>query len=409
MWCEVVPTRSSIMVASGLLLGCTSDVPVAGDWAGTFRDSAGVVIVDNPQEGVWTPNAQWQLEEDLRIGVVEGDAVRQFESIDDIAIDGSSRIYVLDGSAIRVFEGNGEFVRTIGRSGGGPGELARPSAILIGTGDTIYVPDTRNGRVQRFLIDGTDAGAFPIAMSPGISLAWRIRPDGALIQEVRTLPTASTDAERILLQERGGDGAVLDTLVEMPVGEAMVIQNGAPEMTLFGPEPMWAVLTDGRIATGRSSEYRLEVRSVQGRLERIVQRPFEPRTFSDSDQREFRAQLQEALASQPPSPATDRMLQSLKYADHYPAFAELFGGPKGTIWVRHAKDVSAMDRVDLEALDVRSVGASSYDVFDRAGRYLGVVAVPDWFDPLRSVGGHVYGVGRDDLGVQYVVRLRVIG
>jgi hypothetical protein len=389
-------------------IGCAADSPAPGEWAGAMSDSAGVVIVDNPESGLWTADTQWRLEEDLRIGVTDGDAVRQFDAIDDIAIDGSGRIHVLDGSEVRVFERDGEFVRTYGRPGSGPGELANPSALLPGAADTMFLPDGRNQRVQRFLSDGSDAGAFPIVTNEAISLGWQIRPDGAVLQEVRTLPLTGAGDERVLLLVRGGAGEVLDTVLAMPVGDAMAIRDGQPEMTLFAPEPMWTILTDGRIASGRNSEYRLEVRTADGRLERVVKRPFERRPFSPSDQGEFRAMLRESLEGGAPSPATDRMLRSMNYADHYPVFAALFSGPDGTIWVQHAKDVSSITVADLEAFDVRAVGASSYDVFDAEGRYLGVIVTPDGFEPLHSEGEHIYGIGRDDLGVQHVVRLRAV-
>src|SRR5690606_18923246 len=106
--------------------------------------------------------------------------------------------------------------------------------------------------------------------------------------------------------------------------------------------------TDGRIASGRNSEYRLELRDAVGTLERIVHRPFERRSFSESEHREFRALLRARFERQPPSPATDRLLRSMKYADHYPAFATLFAGPYGTMWVQHAKDVSSTTVADLE-------------------------------------------------------------
>jgi hypothetical protein len=400
--------REIIAVCGLACIGCGPESTVTRDWSGMVRDSAGVRVLENPASGVWTSETEWRLQEDLRIGVADGDAVRQFEAIDDIAVDGSDRIFVLDGSEIRLFERDGDYIRTIGRSGGGPGELARPSAVLVGRADTIFLPDTRNQRVQRFLSNGSDAGSFTLSPNDGIPLKWRIRPDGALLQEVRTLPSPKPGEERILLLARAGDGEVLDTLVEMPVGDAMVIQNGQPQMRMFAAEPLWTVLTDGRIINGRNSEYRLEVRTVGGILEQIVRRPFQRRSFSESDQRDLRARLRQALGDQPPSPARDRMLESMTYAEHYPVYAELFGGPDGTIWVRHAKDVSSMNDSDLEAFDVRAVGASTYDVFDSEGRFMGVVATPDGFEPLRSRGEYVYGVDRDDLGVENVVRLRVL-
>ncbi len=52
--------------------------------------------------------------------------------------------------------------------------------------------------------------------------------------------------------------------------------------------------------------------------------------------------------------------------------------------------------------------ASGWDVFDRAGRYLGVVNMPPRFQPRLFHEDEIYGVWRDDIDVQYVVRRHVI-
>ncbi len=57
---------------------------------------------------------------------------------------------------------------------------------------------------------------------------------------------------------------------------------------------------------------------------------------------------------------------------------------------------------------IEDFGASGWDVFDRAGRYLGVVNMPPRFQPRLFHEDEIYGVWRDDIDVQYVVRLHVI-
>ncbi len=391
--------RLTILAGATLVAGCQVDSRPAGEWAGQMRDSAGIVVVTNAPTGMWTDETRWGLEEDLRIGTAAGDRAHQFEQVGGVAVDATGAIHVLDGREIRVFDGEGAHLRSMGRAGEGPGELARPSAILIGAGDTIFVPDSRNGRVQLYGPRGDPSGSLPIT-GPGIPLAWGMMPDGTLVQELRT--------DRILILTRKDRENAADTLASTPVGEAMVIREGIPQMTLFGAEPMWVVTTDGRLVTGRTSHLRFEVRTASGRLERVVHTPSQRRPFTDAEQGDFRARLADVYADSPPSPATDRMLRSLEYADHYPTFATLFAGPDESIWVQRAKRVSEMTPLDLEQLDVRAVAAPVFDVFDREGRYLGPLAVPDSFEPLLTVGHHLYGTVRDELGVQYVVRLRVV-
>jgi hypothetical protein len=54
-------------------------------------------------------------------------------------------------------------------------------------------------------------------------------------------------------------------------------------------------------------------------------------------------------------------------------------------------------------------GAREWDVFDSDGRFLGVVTLPHLFSPKLFRGEKIYGIGRDELEVQYVVGLRIVG
>ena len=64
-------------------------------------------------------------------------------------------------------------------------------------------------------------------------------------------------------------------------------------------------------------------------------------------------------------------------------------------------------RVVMELIE--DIGAPDWDVFDSDGRFMGVVTMPNRFAPRAFVGHRIYGVWRDELDVQYVVRLRIVG
>jgi hypothetical protein len=54
------------------------------------------------------------------------------------------------------------------------------------------------------------------------------------------------------------------------------------------------------------------------------------------------------------------------------------------------------------------LGSRAWDVFDADGRYLGVVDMPLRFQPVRFLGNAIYGIQRDELDVQYVVKFQVV-
>ena len=67
---------------------------------------------------------------------------------------------VTGGGQIFVFDSEGGFSRTIGRSGRGPGEFRRMAAIAAGEGDTIFAKDDGNGRLQVLTADGEYIRSF---------------------------------------------------------------------------------------------------------------------------------------------------------------------------------------------------------------------------------------------------------
>jgi hypothetical protein len=99
------------------------------------------------------------------------------------------------------------------------------------------------------------------------------------------------------------------------------------------------------------------------------------------------------------------------FADYFPAFNIIVGsGPNGTIWVQHIQPLSELSEGALAAITGRGgFGGPDWDVFDAQGRFLGVVTMPRDFTPKLFRGDKIYGVWRDELDVQYVLRLRIVG
>lgn len=407
---RMVGMRRLIAVAMVSAAGCSADSRVAREWAGTVYDSARVTVVANPVAGLWTEATAWRLEEELRIGVVDGDPMREFGSIAGLAVDDDGRIYVLDSMAreIRIFDPDGRFVSAFGQRGSGPGELNSPSSVLIGRGDTILVPDVGNGRVQRFLPDGSPAGHSPMDLARGFPLSWATR-DGLLLEELRPHPSSTSGgAPPALVLLRDGGGQVVDTLLEMEESGALQYRNGMAHMVAFSPEPRWTLLEGGRLASGRLSAYRLEMRDPSGRLERVVTKSFERKPLRDSDRRALRERIRASYGRGPLSAEREHMIRTMEFGTHFPAFANLFGGPHGTLWVQRALQVSSFKPDEMASFGLHAIAAPEYDIFDREGRYLGTMTPPRGFDPKLARREHLYGVQRDDLDVQYVVRLRVV-
>ena len=403
-------------------LAATVVIAVAGcggggnAWTGTITDSAGVTVVQNPDQGTWSPSAAWRLEEELRIGETEGSPEYQFGQVGTIGVGSDGSMYVIDVQAqqVRVFSPDGEFLRSFGRPGAGPGEIGAGAAfVLVGAGDTVLVPDLANRRINRYAADGTPLGSVPIEIEKGLPMAFRATPSGQILVQIRSLSLPDRPApdtlDRIVRLTAAGD--VADTLLEFPSGGTLNLGGGTPEINLYAPEPAWDVTDDLHIVYGVNDVYRIGVYGADGELQREITKPFQRQPVSENDREAIMNALTRAWTDAGVPPAMLPQLRSfVHFGEFIPAFASLQVGPRGTLWVQHLQTAAGMTPEELEQFNPQNdLGAPDWDVFDAEGRYLGVVSMPPRFQPRLFKGDRIYGVWLNDLDVQFVTRLKVVG
>ncbi|UCG88707.1 MAG: 6-bladed beta-propeller [Gemmatimonadota bacterium] len=410
-----IRTRAlGVLLALASLTACSD----GGSWTGTVTDSAGVTIVVNTDRGMWGEGEGWTLEEELRIGTIEGDLEYQFGQIGLIAVDSRDRIFVLDMQArdVRVFSSDGTYEQTIAQPGSGPGELgAQIGALFMGPGDTLLIPDLANQRVNRYAPDGTSLGSFPLRLENGLPMSIVATRTGVVAEQVRpiSLPDMPARDSMDFIVTLATDGSVLDTLMRFPPGAALVVDSRGAQRTIFAAEPVWTLSDELELFFGITSEYRISVFDPEGNLRRIVTKPVEPTPVTERDKEMMWEVIEQQIRDAvPPDNFVEFMQQArqtITFAEFFPAFVSMSIGPNGSIWVQHLRPPAEVTEEELETYDMQQdIGSRDWDVFDPDGRYLGVVTMPPRFTPRIILGGKIYGVWRDDLDVQYAVRLRIV-
>ncbi|MCB1671848.1 MAG: peptidyl-alpha-hydroxyglycine alpha-amidating lyase family protein [Gammaproteobacteria bacterium] len=108
------------------------------------------------------------------------EAARPFEHVDtprpaedgrfreptDVAFDSEGNIYISDGyinSRVAKYDANGDWVKSWGEPGRGPGQFRLPHSIVIDSDDNIYVGDRSNSRIQVFDTEGNYLREFSVA------------------------------------------------------------------------------------------------------------------------------------------------------------------------------------------------------------------------------------------------------
>jgi sugar lactone lactonase YvrE len=92
-----------------------------------------------------------------------------FRQPTDIAWDSQGDAYISDGyvnSRVAKFDRKGDWVKSWGEKGSGPGQFNTPHAIAIDRNDLVYVGDRGNRRIQVFDKDGTFIRQFTIDVPP---------------------------------------------------------------------------------------------------------------------------------------------------------------------------------------------------------------------------------------------------
>ena len=219
----------------------------------------------------------------------------------------------------------------------------------------------------------------------------------------------------------GPDGTQQDTLLppgsdfEPPSVELQLTMMDGTTQKFLSRVPLtarhhWALHPNGHFVTGVSSDYRIDLGLDNGVLR--IERAYEPVPVSDAERSYHREDLERGMrVSQP-----DWSWNGPPIPETKPPFRDLATGRDGRIWVTLSTESSSVEneRHDPQNPNSNPVIWRSplrYDVFEPDGTYRGTVVPPEGFSRTpRPVfdGDHVWAVARDELGVERVVRYRIV-
>ena len=177
----------------------------------------------------------------------------------------------------------------------------------------------------------------------------------------------------------------------------------------FSPYFTWTLHPTGHFLKGLSTEYRFELATDDDILR--VERDYDPVPVS-SLERDFAGEMiEQEMREVDPDWAWD----GPPIPDYKPPFMALHAGRDGRIWMHLPTADNIVENEDHDPNDPRSQPVIfrfrvRYDVFEPDGTYLGAVEAPDEFSGSQPVfdGDHVWAVARDELGIERVVRYRIV-
>lgn len=394
--CRFLGAAWTVAAAIALALstvGCASEAPASG-WGGTVDTlSTGQISVNNPQGSLWADGDGWGVNEELRIGTLDGTGPDMFGAITDFEVDEYGRFWVFEGQAqeIRVFDANGRHVRTVGRQGEGPSEFNRVIGMDWGPDGHLWLADPSNNRLS--VVD--TAGVF-VASHPTIGgitvMPWPGGFDDAgLFYTYGIDPTVEDDFALVMVRH-GPDLQPIDSVAppEYPGEREMYELRNEHSWMMTGvpytPSLEWHLTREGTYWAGLTGDYHIFQLSWQGDTLRSVRRDYEPLPVTAADLDQAREDL-EWFIDAGGNPDWSRI------PSNKPAFEEFMFDDEGNLWVQMVAEGDLEGRL--------------FDVFDSQGRYLGEVLLPlsvDFYPAPIIRNGYLYAVTEDELEVPFLVR-----
>ena len=206
--------RSNVILLTLFATVACSEPPVEfADW--TIPVPEGAQVIEYPAVPIEERTERIEFVEDLVIGERGDDLNYVFgRYAPKVTVDSEGRIYALSQgtSEIRVFSDEGEFLRTIGRRGQGPGELTHPVFLTV-AGSTLVASDRRARKVTVWNLEGEYQHDIDLRGGPPRLSGMGI-DDGTFVGRYVTRPVQSESI--VVISRRNAVGEEIHRFVQAP-------------------------------------------------------------------------------------------------------------------------------------------------------------------------------------------------
>ncbi len=335
----------------------------------------GVKVITNPdypRDG----RQVYGFEEEVNIGVEEGDENYMLHYPLDIKVSDGGFIYVMDWKEdyLRVYDKDGKYVRTVASKGRGPGEFESPAYFDFLSDGNIVLMDSRHRRVmildeKRTYIDGFRLEGFTSDLV--VDAQGRLYFARVSAEEVNVIGVAQEIEERLSVFSSDLKGQNLFKYGEFRGKKRITTRtkSGGSMTTAFPYAPItaWTVDKGGKLYAGYNEKYQLRVYTPDGELAFKFGRDFTPVKMMSKNGE-----------------------SSLGY---WPAFVpSILFDDEGNLWLWHYTGKEEQE------------GMYMHDVFSPDGIYIKQVVVPHRIHRIKS--GKAYCIVINEEGFRFIKRFR---
>lgn len=367
------------------------------------ESSARVEVIDDVEHVHNTgtplhPDRSVTFVEELSIGGEEYDMLSRPMSF---IVDQEGCIFISDiqDQTIKVFGPNGDFIRTIGRKGEGPGEFAYLGSQTFLPDGRLLAMDSMTMRLNLFDPEGTCLASHHWTQRPGRLL---YATDSTCVMSVYIFGEGKDPmAERkLFVRKYDFEGNEIRTLGEFKTeemkthtesssgGRSVILGISVPHSphSIFAadqPQPcLYHCVND---------KYMIEVFNDDGKVIRRFDRPYEPLPFTSEDAKKFRSRYEDSTME-----GLKKKVQGMSMPAVKTITPQMLVDDVGNLWVETHEQREEEEKV-----------FTAYDIFNPDGFYEAKV----WTDvkPEIFVKGKMYRMHRDEkTGYSLFKRYRVV-
>jgi len=404
--CEEQPTRATAIVV----------------------DSAGVQVVTNPPGRIEAVE-DWSLSSEPIVEIGGGanpvTPLYQVTAVHPLP-DGSVVVGTDSPPRALVLRADGTIQSSLGREGEGPGEFSSVGSVVSLGDDSLAVWDPNRRRMSVFTIGGEYAREVDLGdvapQSPEAAGSTRVPagfthllplPSGSLVVFVVAVwgpDNVESGVQRLAMVSHRIDAGG-NRLAEYGPFVGMEL-HASPAAGLapfpFGTETFGAVSGDA-LVVGTAETPELRFYAPDGALERIVRWEDRDRTLAGNALLlDFDTWVDAQLARRGPrdEAVLREILEAIPEPERFPAYSGIISDQlSGETWVGEYPGQLGMMGLTPE---VRPMPSRQWLAFEADGTLIATVQVPPGFDPRALLEGRVWGVFRDELGVESVRAYEIV-
>ena len=338
-----------------------------------------------------------KFEKDFEIGGDVEDDNYLFTRISRICIDSQGKLFVLDSqdNCVKVYDNNGNYIKTFGSKGKGPGELQQAFKMAVDTANNIALNERGNRRFSLF-----DNNGIHLKIVPFQKIVWnfKIGPLGKYYIETHAWDLSGKKGGTLIQISQFSP----DLKKEIVVDSARIQENKLIREKNIGrsiPMPfhsnlLWSVFPSGNILVARSEDYSMKIFSPDSKLIKEIHHKGEQEKVTKQDQETYFADI--AFSTTSPSGvreirkgASDFTRKRTEFPKYKPYFSNITIDHEGFILVHTYKKEDQNQIID---------------VFTKDGKFINKVKIPAIISRGIFHKGYFYQIRSSDEEFPKIIR-----